>query len=277
MDKVMIVLSCEALCAAIDYISSPTAMERLQQNNILFTEEILKQYELFFKKRDLMDVFQGWYKKLVSLDVIQLVDEIDKDIYTDIKLHFKNYQFPIYVKVSTETTTPNVKYIENFENINKRNVDCRFNRYCIPSTFIIKKNVDFAEFKSWLAFMAFNEETIVVIDPYIFKGAHPELFEKLYLPILKICPNLKVMYSDKHPPDQSTISSIKRKYKKIKLMAKPHKDMHDRHICSESWNISIDYGLRLFDESLMKSIVETEVSISPPHTNPSISGIVSHT
>ena len=275
MDKVMIVLSCEALYAAVtDYISSSTAIERLKQHNILFTEEILKQYELYFKSRDLIDVFQGWYRDFEKLDVIQLVDEIDEEIYTDIQAQFNNYQFPLFIKTISETFAPKVKYIEDFENVNKRNVDCRFNRYCIPATFTIKENESFSDFQKWLSFMSIDENTIVVIDPYIFESIHPELFEQLYLPIFMGCPKLEIIYSDKNKPDQPTISSLKRKCSKIKLTSKPKSKLHDRHICSESWNISIGYGLRIFDESTKKSVAETQVTISPPTSNPSISGLV---
>ena len=277
MDKVTIVLSCEALYSAVtDPINSSTAMERIKQHNILFTEEILKQYELYFKKHDLFDVFQEWYKVFQKLDVIQLVDELDEDVYTDIKLQFQKYRLPIYIKTHSETTVPSVKYVEKYENVNGRDVDCRFNRYCIPATFTIKENENFADFKTWLSFMANGENTIVIIDPYIFNGLHPELFEQLYLPIFRGCHKLEIIYSDEYKPDQSTISSLKRKCSRIKLTSKSKSKLHDRHICSESWNIFIGYGLRIFDESTKKSIAETQVTLSPPTSNPTISGLIPH-
>jgi len=277
MDKVTIVLSCEALYSAVtDPINSSTAIERIKQHNILFTEKILKQYELYFKKHDLIDVFQEWYKNIQKLDIIQLVDELDEDVYTDIKFQFQKYRFPIYIKTNSETSVPCVKYIEKYENVNTRDVDCRFNRYCIPATFTIKENENFADFRNWLSFMSNGENIIVIIDPYIFEGLHPELFEILYLPIFIECPQLEIIYSEKNKPEKSTISSLKKQCPSIKVTSKPKNKLHDRHLCSKSWNISIGYGLRVFDESTKKSIAETQVTLSPPTSNPTISGLIPH-
>lgn len=274
MDKMRIVLSCNALRKfTSNPVNSVIALAKIQQHLVLITEDILKKYESFFQDNDEESLFHEWYKLMVGLDVFKLVEEKDADVWKDIKLQFSDYRFPVYIKTSDDSITPDVRNVETFENINRNDLDCRFNRYCIPSSFKIMINDLFDDFKNLLSFMIFDETEIVFVDPFIFDGPHPELFEKLYIPALKSCPSIKLIYSNKYKPSQSTISSIKRKCPQIRLEGKPHKELHDRHICSKTWNISVLYGFKIFDETTKKAIAETQVNISPPNTNPSICGL----
>lgn len=271
MDKVKIVLSRNALRKIIiDNFDSTVALSRIKQHNILCTKSILNHYEAFFQDNEEDFLYKQWIKNIGRYDIIQLVDEINDDIYKDIPLQFKEHSFPIYIKTKSDSVELAVNNIELFENINSYDIDCKFNRYCIPSEFNIKKGDCFSDFKSLLSFLALNEQTIVVLDPYLFKEPNPVRFEKLYLPIFKKCSSLIVIYSDKMNPCQATITSIKKNCKHIKFIPVPNREIHDRYIYSKSWNIMIGIGLSLFDEVNKKAITESRISISFSNSNPSV-------
>lgn len=267
-------MSCEAINELIiNHLDSTTAMTRMKQHLICFSDEMVKWYIDYFKKNGYYSVFINWFTNVNRYNYFLSLDSKCSGAFEDIELLFKEFNLSFYIKSKSDSTLPDVKRIECFDDINDSYVDCRFNRYCIPASFLINEGDPFSAFKEFLSFMTFGEDTIYLVDPYIFKT---DAFRVLYHPLFKKCPNIIIYYSREYEPNdltQATIKSINNSNTGRHIQYKPKRkqDIHDRHLCGKDWDITCEHGFAdIFDCSSKIANYETKVNLSPSFTQPTI-------
>ena len=265
MIKLTVAVTPEALSKTIiDSWEYSTAIDRIKQHKILFTDSIKREYEKFFKESDNLFFYEKWFQKWSSVESFVYQDVIEEDFAHEVVSQMKKIPYHIViVDECSEVARDGIKKLK-LDDINNKSKQNEFSIYCLPVNRIIREGTSINELKEWLTNILQGEERINIIDGYILDNdENYKLLKEFYLPMMSSAEKIFIYYYGDKTNQDTIISPMKKQYKdRVVLKGSDPRDFHDRYIYNQNFGIQIGVGLDFVDLRTKKTRLETVISIS---------------
>ncbi len=266
MVKLVLALTPEALNKAIseNYMYN-TAVGRLMQHKVLFSDIIKDEYERYFRENDNLMFYQQWVKHWAQWDYLEYRNSLEEDFKSEIVSQMK--QFPFHIVICEKGFNVDRDSVQELklDDINDRFKQNILSIYCVPVNRQIRKGTSIDEIREWLSNLLQGEENITIIDRYILKDADScKLLKQYYIPMMSSAKKITIIYDGAKTDQNSVITPLKKQYKeRIILKGSDPKDFHDRSICCKYLTIQFEAGLDFVDIRTGKTRVETTIVVDP--------------